>query len=72
MDNICNNCIHKRVCYKHRLNFVCTREGYCYDYKDINCALTMFGNCSYNKTGCSDCEIKEKIFKAMLEVDNDT
>ena len=31
----------------------------------VNCVLTMFGKCSYNKTGCSDCEIKEKIRKAL-------
>ena len=33
----------------------------------INCVLTMFGECSYNKTGCSDCEIKDKIRKALEE-----
>lgn len=33
----------------------------------VNCVLTMFGNCSYNKTGCSDCEIKYKIRKALEE-----
>ena len=32
---------------------------------EVNCVLTMFGECSYNKTGCSDCEIKMKIFKAL-------
>ena len=32
---------------------------------EVNCVLTMFGKCSYNKTGCSDCEIKEKIRKAL-------
>lgn len=31
----------------------------------VNCVLTMFGKCSYNKTGCSDCKIKEKIRKAL-------
>lgn len=31
----------------------------------VNCVLTEFGNCSYNKTGCSDCEIKDKIRKAL-------
>lgn len=31
----------------------------------VNCVLTMFGECSYNKTGCSDCEIKVKIRKAL-------
>ena len=31
----------------------------------VNCVLTMFGKCSYNKTGCSDCEIKDKIRKAL-------
>lgn len=33
----------------------------------VNCVLTMFGECSYNKTGCSDCEIKDKIHKALSE-----
>lgn len=33
-----------------------------------NCALTLFGDCSYDETGCSDCEIKQTIYKA-LEVD---
>ena len=33
----------------------------------VNCVLTMFGKCSYNKTGCSDCEIKDKIRKALNE-----
>lgn len=32
---------------------------------EVNCVLTMFGNCSYSKTGCSDCEIKDKIRKAL-------
>ena len=32
---------------------------------EVNCVLTMFGECSYNKTGCSDCEIKDKIRKAL-------
>ncbi len=27
----------------------------------------MFGKCSYNETGCSDCEIKDKIRKALNE-----
>lgn len=31
----------------------------------VNCVLTMFGKCSYNKTGCSDCKLKEKIRKAL-------
>ena len=31
----------------------------------VNCVLTMFGKCSYNETGCSDCEIKDKIRKAL-------
>lgn len=30
-----------------------------------NCVLTMFGDCSYKETGCSDCEVKEKIRKAL-------
>ena len=34
---------------------------------EVNCVLTMFGECSYNKTGCSDCEIKDKIRKALKE-----
>lgn len=33
----------------------------------VNCVLTMFGECSYNKTGCHDCEIKVKIRKALEE-----
>ena len=32
-----------------------------------NCVLTMFGKCSYNETGCSDCLIKQKIFKALKQ-----
>lgn len=32
---------------------------------EVNCVLTMFGKCSYNETGCSDCEIKDKIRKAL-------
>ena len=31
----------------------------------VNCVLTMFGECSYNETGCHDCEIKDKIRKAL-------
>ena len=31
----------------------------------VNCVLTLFGKCSYNETGCSDCEIKDKIHKAL-------
>ena len=31
----------------------------------VNCVLTMFGECSYNKTGCGNCEIKDKIRKAL-------
>ena len=34
---------------------------------EVNCVLTMFGECSYNKTGCSDCEIKDKIRKSYTE-----
>ena len=30
-----------------------------------SCVLTQFGECSYSETGCSDCEIKEKIRKAL-------
>lgn len=37
---------------------------------EVNCVLTMFGECSYNKTGCSDCEIKDKIRKALSEKEN--
>mgnify|MGYP003308976743 CR=1 FL=1 len=49
------------------------KERYKYlDYKaclheHTNCILTNFGKCSYNKTGCSDCEIKNKIRKALNE-----
>ena len=35
--------------------------------QEVNCVLTMFGKCSYNETGCSDCEIKDKIRKALEE-----
>lgn len=35
--------------------------------EEVSCVLTMFGKCSYNKTGCSDCEIKDKIRKALSE-----
>ena len=38
---------------------------------EVNCVLTMFGKCSYNKTGCSDCEIKDKIRKALNEKPQD-
>ena len=31
----------------------------------VNCVLTMFGKCSYNETGCSDCKIKDKIRKEL-------
>lgn len=30
-----------------------------------NCVLTMFGDCSYEETGCSDCKIIEKIGEAL-------
>lgn len=30
-----------------------------------SCVLNQFGECSYSETGCSDCEIKEKIRKAL-------
>ena len=33
----------------------------------VNCVLTMFGKCSYDETGCHDCEIKVKIRKALGE-----
>ena len=33
----------------------------------VNCVLTMFGECSYNETGCHDCEIKVKIRRALRE-----
>ena len=33
--------------------------------QDEDCVLKLFGECSYNKTGCSDCEIKEKIRTAL-------
>jgi hypothetical protein len=32
---------------------------------EVNCVLTMFGECSYDETGCSDCKIKEHIRKAL-------
>lgn len=31
----------------------------------VNCVLTMFGDCYYNITGCSDCEVINKIGKAL-------
>ena len=37
----------------------------------VNCVLTMFGKCSYNETGCSDCEIKDKIRKALNDKPQD-
>jgi len=30
-----------------------------------DCVLKMFGECSYNETGCSDCLVKEKISNAL-------
>lgn len=30
-----------------------------------DCVLTMFGECSYKETGCSDCKVKDKIRKAL-------
>lgn len=30
-----------------------------------NCVLTMFGECSYQETGCSDCKIIGKIGEAL-------
>lgn len=32
---------------------------------DHNCILTMFGECSYNETGCGDCAVAEKIRKVL-------
>ena len=32
---------------------------------DHNCILTMFGECSYNETGCGSCAVAEKIRKAL-------
>ena len=34
---------------------------------DSDCVLKLFGECSYNETGCSDCAVKSKIFKALSE-----
>ncbi len=34
---------------------------------EVNCDLTMFGKCSYNETGCSDCYIKARIRRALDE-----
>ena len=36
------------------------------DYQP-GCMLTMFGECSYRKTGCSDCTIKMNIIKALKQ-----
>jgi hypothetical protein len=33
--------------------------------ESINCMMTEFGKCSYSETGCSDCEVKNKIRKAL-------
>ena len=41
MNNICINCIHKDVCYKYRLNYVCAREGTCINYYEIDNAPTV-------------------------------
>ena len=30
-----------------------------------NCILTLFGECSYNETGCGSCAVAEKIRKAL-------
>ena len=35
-----------------------------------NCVLTMFGKCSYELTGCADCEIKKTIQKALAKPAN--
>lgn len=67
-DKTCINCIHKDVCYKYRLNYISAREGNCTDYYERphgNCVLTLFGDCSYQETGCSDCKIKQKIREAL-------
>lgn len=31
----------------------------------FNCSLEEFGECSYRETGCSDCEVKEKVRNAI-------
>ena len=31
-NNTCINCIHKEVCYRYRIAYVCAREGTCADY----------------------------------------
>lgn len=37
-----------------------------------DCMLTMFGECSYNETGCGSCAVAEKIRKALsVEVSED-
>ena len=53
-------------------NEVCVRKKYIDNTPTVevpdnavNCVLTMFGECSYNKTGCGNCEIKDKIRKAL-------
>ena len=39
---------------------------------DHNCILTIFGECSYDETGCGDCAVAEKIRKALsVEVSED-
>lgn len=30
-----------------------------------NCIMTLFGDCSYAETGCGDCEVVEKVRKAL-------
>ena len=40
--------------------------------EDTDCMLTMFGECSYNETGCGSCAVAEKIRKALsAEVSED-
>ena len=41
------------------------REIPAVDVRDVDCVLKMFGECSYDETGCSDCLIKAKIKKAL-------
>lgn len=33
-----------------------------------NCIMTMFGECSYNETGCGSCAVVEKVRNALERV----
>ena len=31
----CKDCIHRNVCYKYRLNYVCANDGTCNDFTPL-------------------------------------